>query len=398
MPERKALAPDLRALDQALEQRGMPSGARNRVETRLRQEAQRREATSGFRFRWLPAVTFAAGAALVLLVVGLQWRSSEPAVLTEDATVQIDQPVLGMFSVHGDDCRHREASGETVLDGECRLVAPRIDLHTWEPVRLRNEGAELRVVDGTVLFEASTVPPGQPPTRIHTSHGRIEVIGTRFSIEQGLYGGHVDLFEGHIRFVSLDEEVTDIQPGQRYSWGQTLAAATGPGLETLPKPAAVPTDEGPEMRVDDVPTASTDVEREVDDGPSRAAVGSRRRGRGSTKRAKADPGAEPEPAPSTEEGTADEAAAVIDEVTKLRSRGHYAEAAAVLRRAQGARRWDRRTAQVMSYELGEIIERHLGDREAACAHWVAHQRRFAGGRYDRAIDRARERLECVAVP
>ena len=63
MAERPPLAPRLRELDDAMERRGMPLSARARVAERLRKEGQRREALRGFRFRWLPALTFAAGAA-----------------------------------------------------------------------------------------------------------------------------------------------------------------------------------------------------------------------------------------------------------------------------------------------------------------------------------------------
>ena len=97
-------------------------------------------------------------------------------------------------------------------------------------------------------------------------------------------------------------------------------------------------------------------------------------------------------------GTREEATAIIDAVTRLRAQGRYAEAADVLRRADRERRWDARTAQVLSYELGEIIERHLGDREAACAHWARHAERWASGRYARAVGAAQERLGCAAIP
>ena len=72
MPDRPQLAPQLRELDDALADRGMPAAARARVEAKLHAEARRRAAISGFRLRWMPAFTFAAGAALVLLVVGLR--------------------------------------------------------------------------------------------------------------------------------------------------------------------------------------------------------------------------------------------------------------------------------------------------------------------------------------
>ncbi|MCA9707913.1 MAG: FecR domain-containing protein, partial [Myxococcales bacterium] len=225
------MAPRLRELDEVLAERGMPPAARARVEVRLRQEAQRRAALTGFRLRWLPALTFAAGAALVLMVVGLrvfQGTASPEAVASR---------VLGIFTVQGEGCRYHEEVGDTVLDGTCRLVAPSMAVHTWERARLRDDEGTVELREGTAMFDVTEVEAGQPPTRIRVSHGIIEVLGTRFTIEQGPRGGHVDLFEGRIRFIGLDGSSTEIAPGQRYTWGETLAALTltppptGPTLE-----------------------------------------------------------------------------------------------------------------------------------------------------------------------
>lgn len=38
-------------------------------------------------------------------------------------------------------------------------------------------------------------------------------------------------------------------------------------------------------------------------------------------------------------------------------------------------------AEIMSFELGGLLERKLRDSQASCAHWREHQRRFDGGTY-----------------
>lgn len=390
MSERRALAPELRRFDREAADRGMPVGARTRVAERLRREAIAREATSGFRFRWLPALTFAAGAALVLLVVGLGLRPS-----AADEQDPASSALLGIFSVQGEGCRHEADAHQAVLDGTCRLVAPQMTVQTWERVVLRDDDG-LRLVEGTALFEVSHVEAGEDPVRIGVSHGLIEVIGTRFSIEQGPTGGHVDLFEGRIRFVSQAGERTEIEPGQRHAWGDAALAeaeAVGEvevGAETVGRGSALYSSESV-AGVADEPEPEPEANGESKGVASERGGRKRRRSKGV-----AEPvgGSSKDAAEPAEVGGPEDATAIIEEVTRLRAQGRYADAAAVLRRAEAERRWDRRTAQVLSYELGEIIERHLDDDARACAHWARHAERFPGGRYDAAVRAARERLGC----
>lgn len=376
MPEKRSLAPALRELDREIGERGMPVGARARVAERLRREAIAREATSGFRFRWLPALTFAAGAALVLLVVSMGLRPSVPA----DESVAAAS-VLGVFAVEGEDCSHREGPEATVLHGSCRLVASHMTIQTWDRVVLRQDDA-LRLVEGTALFEVEHVPTDEAPVRIHVSHGTIEVIGTRFTIEQGPTGGHVDLFAGRIRFVARDGERTEIEPGQRHAWGDeaVVAVVETPVEEGPTVVAAAATGREPEPK----PVVEPEVTQDAREAPT--PTKRRAKARGTATRAPAEP----------PEASEEDATAIIEQVTELRAQGRFADAAAVLRRAETERRWDRRTAQVLSYELGEIIERHLGEDERACAHWARHAERFPGGRYDGAVKAARQRLGCQA--
>ncbi|MEX1363428.1 MAG: FecR domain-containing protein [Nannocystaceae bacterium] len=387
MTERPVIAPRLRQFDARVAERGMPVAAKARVAERLRREAIAREATAGFRFRWLPALTFAAGAALVLLVVGLGLRSR--TATQEGASASA---VLGMFAVQGEGCRHREDAGQALLDGSCRLVAPHMTVQTWERVVLqRGQEQALRLVEGMALFDVTTVEPGQDRVRIEVSHGVIEVLGTRFAIEQGARGGHVDLFEGGIRFVGLQGERAEISPGERHAWGDAVVAE----VAVVPEPPVGRAGATGRNSTQDHEQDEADAESASGRGsePRVDAEGSARRRR--ARRAESPTAVAEEPPP---EGSTDEATAVIEQVSRMRSQGRYVDAAAVLRRALDGRRWDRRTAQVLSYELGEIVERHLGDPDRACVHWAAHAARFPGGRYDAAVKAARQRLGCAPEP
>ena len=375
MPDEPMLAPRLRELDRQQRLRGMPPVARMRVAARLREEAQRRAAARGFRNRWLPALTFAAGAALVLLVVGLGLQRASIATRAQAP----DRTALGMFTVQGQGCRLQGQEGSTVLDGSCRLVSPKLTVHTWERVVLQRDGG-VRLVEGTALFDVETVPVGEQPVRIHVSHGTIDVLGTRFTIEQEADGGFVDLFEGKIRFTSLQGEVVDIAPGQRHAWGTIAVPSVAVRGHSAAASRGVQTPEAP-------PTEPEAVPAEPEPAPETTAR--KRVSSGTSTRSRRDAKAR---------GTTEEAALIIDEVARLRANGDYARAASVLRRAEQSRRWDSRTAQVLSYELGEILGRHLHDATAACAHWAEHASRFPRGRYARAVASARERLHCDDAP
>jgi len=63
-----------------------------------------------------------------------------------------------------------------------------------------------------------------------------------------------------------------------------------------------------------------------------------------------------------------------------RAEGHYDEARARLTKLLRAPVGEP-VAEIMSFELGGLLESKLGDPVAACGHWRAHQRRFPGGQY-----------------
>lgn len=339
-PDRPDILEFMRELERQREDEGMPVGARNRVQLAIRNHESKRRARWR---RWVPAASFVAGAALVLAVVGSRWSTPEPTAAPAEAPVAVaSSPSVGDFHVEGTgDCLLSQHDGASDLAAHCNLVAPHMTVQVWEPATVAAQGRNVRVSSGKVLFEVDKVPTGEPPVEVAVSHGRIEVVGTRFAVEQQSGGGHVDLLEGKIRFHHPDGTVEDVLPGERLSWG-----------EHAPEPV-------PEVEF---------VEADV---------------------------LEPEAAPvrkRSRRGTEKQAAAIIERVTALRAEKRYGAAITEVRRAL-RRSWDRRTAQVLSYELGELL-RAAEDTLAACDHFAAHQRRYPGGRYATAVDRVLERLDC----
>ncbi len=335
-------------LEQQRSAEGMPVGARNRVQLAIRSHESKRRARWR---RWVPAASFVAGAAMVLAVVGSRWSAPEPAVPAPSSPPSaapfavVAGPSIGAFLVEGaSDCVLDHRDGASDLAAHCSLVAPHMTVQIWEPATVAADGRNVRVASGKVLFEVEKVPRGEAPVEVAVSHGRIEVVGTRFAVEQQSAGGHVDLLEGKIRFHHPDGTVEDVLPGERLSWGEHAT-------EVLPE----------------VEFVEADV-REPEVAPVR-------------KRAR-----------RAERGTEEQAAAIIEKVTALRAEKRHGAAITEVRRAL-RRTWDRRTAQVLSYELGELL-RAAEDTLAACDHFAAHQRRYPGGRYATAVDRVLERLDC----
>ncbi len=337
----------LRELDAQQSVRGMPIGARNRVAIALREhEGRRRSAWH----RWLPAASFAAGAALVLAVVGARWlQPAAPSAVQPGVSVALaPSPTVGDFRVGGQGCV-ASANGETTtLGAHCRLEAQHMTVEVWEQASVHADGGTVAVESGRVLFDVEPVRDLSKPVSVGVSHGRIEVVGTRFAVEQSATGGHVDLLEGKIRFHQPDGTIVDVMPGERHAWGDEAVAPFDAEVEILETDAPL-------------------VEAEPDAKAPRAR--SRRRG-----------------------VSAAAAGRVIERVTELRAEKRYGAAISELRRAL-RRPWDARTAQVLSYELGELL-RTDEDIEGACQHFEAHQAAYPRGRYRAAVDRVMRRLRC----
>ncbi|MGH1345131.1 MAG: FecR domain-containing protein [Nannocystales bacterium] len=362
---RQDLVAVLEELEQKREAEGMPIGARNRVQLAIQSHESGRQARWR---RWVPAASFVAGAALVLAVVGSRWAapSEDAAVSGSVASLAVSRPTraaVGAFHVEGpsEDCLVRAADDAADLAAHCSLVAPHMTVQAWEAATVRTEGRNVRVRSGKVLFEVESVPHDEAPVEVGVSHGTIEVVGTRFAVEQQDGGGHVDLLEGKIRFHHPDGRVEDVLPGQRLSWGTPVVAMA---------------DGTTEVETSDLQPAVAAAAEDSPRGDVRASGAS----------------AEPERRRARGRGTDAQAAAIIERVTELRANKRFGAAITELRRAL-RRSWDGRTAQVLSYELGELL-RAAEDPLGACDHFVAHQRKYPNGRYKSAVDRVLDRLEC----
>lgn len=387
MSERKTFLDELRELDDTRQAEQLRPGAVHRIARRLDAELLQAELPSRRR-AWIPMATFAAGAALVLAVFAF---GGEPRVAVRQETTAT--PMHASWQVGGDNCHVTRGEVELVLDGSCRVEPPRagVVIESRATTRLRPAEGGVVLVDGTALFEAMAPPEGVP-WRVEVPGGALELLGTRLSVVVIEERGHVDLLEGTMRFVGDDGRVHAVEPGERFRFGNggTLAAwidddasaaaeaASERGVGATPEalePAAetaVASEPGPELAsetTDDAPALAA-AER-------LAALDKAARGKGRS-----------EAAPSSEE-----LRRIVAQVADLRAQRQYQAAVSLLRDAL-RQRWDRRTREVLSYELGTILSTQLPDEAAACAHWSTHRKQFPSGRYARAIDRAEDRLSC----
>jgi hypothetical protein len=247
-------------------------------------------------------------------------------------------------------CQTRTDADTIELDGFCRHPLEGLAVETSGTARIRRLPNGVEMVSGWATFDVEPVRSGAP-VEVVVSDGRIEVLGTRFVVFQGPGRGHVDLVEGSIRFVPEDGEPTILEPGERFTWGDLAAPNEEPSIE---RPDAA--DEAP-------PPVAT--------------------------RGRVRPGP---PAPPRQTEPVD---VPLDRIASLRAAGRYAEAVELIRTID-ATRLDPRTAEVLSYEEGTILQDHLRHDAAACRHWDHHLRRFPRGRYrDRVQTR---RAGCEASP
>lgn len=378
MSEGRSFVDELRELDRATQAEQLRPGAVHRIARRLDAELLQAELPARRR-TWIPMVSFAAGAAMVLAVFAF---GGEPSVATRQAAAPA--PMHASWQVGGDNCHVTRGDVEFVLDGSCRVDPPRagVVLESRATTRLRPTADGVVLLDGTVLLEAMSGPEGVP-WRVEVPGGVLELLATRLSVVVAEGGGHVDLLEGTMRFVADDGRVHAVEPGERFHFGSdgALAASAEPVVDAAASERATAVIEAPALpAVASEPLAIEEPalaagERLAALERPEATAGKRGRGRGDA-------------APSSEE-----LRRVVDQVALLRSQRQYQAAVSLLRDAL-RQRWDRRTREVLSYELGTILSTQLRDATSACAHWQAHREQFTAGRYARAIERVQERLGC----
>lgn len=339
MAEDRRLVARLTAADRSLRDERLQPRAVRRIANRIAQEIER--PTRARRLGWFPMLTFVAGAALVLMFVA--WANSSDDTATPEVASRPASEAWARIS--GPDCHHREIDDDALeISGACEavIVEPAMRIQTVEAAALGLERRRVQLQRGSALFDVD--PVVGDPVRVVVPGGEIVVIGTRFRVVIHDEGGQVDLYEGKLEFHADDGSSTPILAGQQFAFGRRRAV------------------EREESTRDATPKEPE---------PEPAAIAPPRK----TKRP---------PAPAEPAAAEPSAAQIIEEVQQLRRRGEYERAASRLRDALG-QDWPTRTSDVLSYELGTILARHLSDRDRACTHWRQHVKRFGATRYRRQV-------------
>lgn len=345
MSEREAeVIAQIQAVDQALARREMSAAASERVRQALLRQAAARPLHA--RLRWWPMVAFAAGAALMAALL-VDRREADPAVATRSEVVAPAMAAPEVVAPAEPDCDDF-AAGELRLGlGDC-VAGDGVHISAWTPATIERIGDRVEVRDGELIF---TVDP-RPGRPLHVFAGAIdiEVVGTRFAVHQREGAGRVSLFEGRLRVRTADGSIVAMERGQQLEWS---AEDPPPDAQALPQRGEA--GQSPARGARRAPTPATEA------------------------------------APATDRGLAE----LLAEVAGLRRSGQFQAAVERLREAD-ASEWSERSRQLVSYEIGTLLERQLGDMAAACAHWREHRRRFPGGLRDDIVARSITRLGCAA--
>lgn len=336
----------LRGLDRAIARRGASADARARVRRRIRQSAVERR--FHVMLRWWPAAAFAAGAVTmgVLLIpereVG-SGRGASTAVVEGAEVGATDRDVSGglepsqsVTAPPTDPTCADLRPGIVELAADACAFADDVRITALLPSRLRWEDSKAEVQSGELLFDVAPRP--EQPLHVTLGAVDIEVVGTRFVVHHG--GAHrwISMLEGHVRTRVGDGAAQDLRDGQRLDWPSPTASTITPAPE---RPTTRP--------------IATSKPPKPDDG----------------------------------------LAPLLERVAALRRDGAFREAVELLR-STDTHRWSPRARQLVSYEIGTLLERQLGDVEQACTHWTEHRRRFPSGRHDAIVARSLDRLRCDA--
>lgn len=329
MADAKELLGPLREADALMAQARLSPAARSRIRAAL--DRRPRRALS----RLLPVLGFACGIAVA--IAWMSWRASTAPAPTV--------PVASGFAWNDPSCSATSAAMDaagapiTRLEGVCHLRIARggITLSSRGSTQVIETSDGIRVLRGNVELEIDHVAQGRAPVRVAVSAGTIEVIGTRFVVHQDDDRGHVDLLEGTIRFVALDGTTTAITPGNRFAW-----------IDPPSRTAATPLPHEPPTR----PTPSKRSPRAT------------------------------EPVDS----------AAVERIHALRAERKYGEALELVKQLR-SRHHDRRIAEILSFEQGDLLE-ISSETEAACAHWRQHAKTFVRGMFEAAVADAIARLRC----
>jgi hypothetical protein len=231
-----------------------------------------------------------------------------------------------------------------------------VALRADTPSRLSRAADGLVVERGVIEFAVQPRRAGEPPVRVAVSAGVIEVLGTRFTVDQAARQGHVTLHEGKIRFRATDGREVTLRPGERLDW---------PLPPPTTQPPIAPASSAPVGPAPIVPAVSPRRS------PPRPVV--------------SEPTAPPMPAPRAA-GTAE----VLTRVAALRTRGQWADAAQALREAL-TMPLAPASRERLGMELVDVLVRS-GASSQACE---ALADMAPGGRYAGTLDRLSARLGCA---
>ncbi len=333
----------LRAAERAREDQSLRQGAAHRISQQILEGRGSKRAA--LRRRALSLIAVPALAAVALLVFVLSTAGS------------------GSGSGDAAEVMVAEAVGaQTVLPAGTRAVAAeqRLEVTTAQTgAVLEREPAGVRMLQGTARFEVERRTAGEAEVVVLVSHGRIEVLGTQFTITQREDGGEVTLHEGSIRFRADQGREVLLTPGETLKWPLPVVA------ELTPVPAPLPSRSEEEEKVEDAEPVP----------PPSAPVAEKRT-----------PRAAPEQTFDVE--------GLIENVELMRRQGRFEDAVAEL---QGALKRDlpKGTSERLSYELGAILTWQLRDEARACEVWSAHRARHGTeGRYAAEVTRAERALGC----
>ncbi|WP_426732876.1 FecR domain-containing protein [Myxococcus faecalis] len=321
----------------------MPPAVRARVGARLR-DAREPRPTAWHRrpVSWGLVVSTVAVALVVFFM-----RASAPRSVGGLEVAQASADLLV----------REDSEGVVIQGGEATLLdASRgITLRNQGALVVRREPTGVRLVRGRAEFSVNHRPTDALPAVVLVSGGAIEVMGTRFTVEEQGREGTVTLHEGAIVFRQLGGEVVPVQVGQRLAWPVVKSDEPALLVPVSPEPAL------PESRPP--PALATPPTPKVV--PSRAPSTLVR-------------------APSVDE--------VLRELEVLRGRHEFEHAARYLE--ESMRQQPVATRERLSFELGSLLTYQLKDARRACAHWSRHEEQFRRGRYAEAVQRARGTLSC----
>lgn len=329
---------ELRREDPLRREQGMPPAVRARLWSRLRDSREPKPAWHRRPVYWGLA---ASAAALALMVFFMRAPSARALGGLEVAQASADLMA------------REDAAGVVIQGGEAALMdASRgITLRNQGPLVVRREPSGVRLVRGRAEFSVNHRQPGAPPAVVLVSGGAIEVMGTRFTVEERGGEGTVTLHEGAIAFRGLGGGVVPVRLGQTLAWPVVEPILRDPA----PREPAPPESERPQPLATPSPKGA----------PTRA------------------------PSPRVRAPSAEE---VLQELEVLRGRHEFEQAARFLEEAM--RKQPVATRERLSFELGSLLTYQLKDARRACPHWARHEQQFQRGHYAEAVQRARGSLAC----